>query len=188
LEDIIYLLAHYKYILLLPLAIVEGPVIAVIAGLLCTDGYLEPLPAYIIIVCGDITGDSLCYWLGRQGIPNFLKRSAVFLGLEEDKIKRARDLFTTNPIRAISLSKIVLGIGVAGIYMAGHTKIPYPKFLRICLATSMVQYVFYLGVGLLFGSAYRQINHYLSVFASITIILFVGVLFFLFIKSILKKI
>ena len=132
-------------------------------------------------------GDSICYIFGRWGTPKFLKKTAVFLGLNAEKMNRARMLFDSNPVKTISLSKIILGIGVAGIYMAGNAKIPFIKFFRICLTTSAVQYIFYVGAGLLFGSAYLQINHYLNYFSTISILAAMALLLFLFIKSMLKK-
>jgi membrane protein DedA with SNARE-associated domain len=81
-----------------------------------------------------------------------------------------------------------LGIGVAGIYLAGNARIPYKKFIRICLITSLSQYLIYLSIGLLFGQAYIQINHYLNNFASFSIIAALAVIFFIIVKSMFKKI
>jgi membrane-associated protein len=187
LEHILHLLSQYKYILLFPLAIVEGPVVAVIAGLLCSNQILNILFVYPIIVAGDITGDSLCYLFGRFGVPSFVKKIALKLGVKPEKIAVVRSYFDTNPIKTISLSKIALGIGVAGIYLAGNAKIPYKKFIVVCFATSVLQYVFYLTLGLLFGSAYVQINRYLNMASTLMILASVAVLLWLFIKSKLKN-
>jgi membrane-associated protein len=187
-QTIIYLLSHYKYLVLLPLAIVEGPVIAIVAGFLCTKGLMEPVPAYFIIVTGDVTGDSLCYLLGRTGTPQFVKKAVRFFGINDKKMASAKSVFAHHPVKAVALSKIILGIGPAGIYMAGKTGVPFKKFLMICLFTSAIQYIFYLGSGLLFGQAYERINHYLNVFASLSIIAAFAILFFLSLKSIQKKI
>ena len=186
-EHIIHLLLDFKYLILFPLAIVEGPIIAVIAGLLCSRGFLNPLLVYIIIVSGDLVGDSFCYSLGRWGKSKLLQKIIKRLGLNKNKMDRIRVFFDSNPAKTISLSKIILGIGVAGIIFAGNARIPYNKFFRICLVTSAVQYIFYLGIGILFGHAYIQINHYLNYFASISILAAIAFLLFYFIKSMLNK-
>ena len=187
-EHIIYLLSQYKYLILFPLAIVEGPIIAVIAGFLCTTQFLNPFIVFPIIVTGDIIGDSLCYMLGRFGVPVFLKKIAKRLGFKSENIYRVRSYFDANPIRTISLSKITLGIGFAGIYLAGNAKIPYRKFILICLLTSALQYIVYLSIGLLFGSAYKQISHYLDFATALIIVIGLTILIFIFIKSKRKKI
>jgi membrane protein DedA with SNARE-associated domain len=174
--------------MLFPLAIVEGPIIAVIAGFLSTNGLLNPFIVFPVIVFGDIIGDSICYSLGRWGVPGFMKKIGYRIGLNPKRIDRARFLFDSNPVTTISLSKIILGVGVTGIYMAGNARVPYYKFLRICLVTSMIQYLFYLGIGMLFGRAYIQISHYLNYFESISIIAALTIILFFFIKSMLKKI
>ncbi|HUZ60693.1 MAG TPA: hypothetical protein VMU83_18125, partial [Hanamia sp.] len=66
-ETIFYLLLKFRYVILFPLAVVEGPILAVIAGFLCTEGYLNLFIVYTIIVLGDITGDTICYLFGRWG-------------------------------------------------------------------------------------------------------------------------
>jgi membrane protein DedA with SNARE-associated domain len=166
---------------------VEGPIIAVIAGFLCTNKFLNPFIVFPIIVAGDIIGDSLCYMLGRFGVPGFLKRIAKSLGFKPESINNVRSYFDANPIRTISLSKITLGIGFAGIYLAGNVKIPYRKFILICLLTSALQYIVYLGIGLLFGSAYKQISHYLDFATALIIVTGLTILIFIFIKSKRKK-
>ena len=186
-DHIVYLLTQYRYFILFPLAIIEGPILAVIAGFLCTGGFLNPFIVYPIIVLGDIIGDSLVYIIGRWGLPVSLKRIAKKLGFNSQKINRARAYFDANPNKTVALSKITLGIGVAGIYLAGNAHIPYFRFLRICLVTSALQYIVYLGIGLLFGSAYQQISHYLNFFAAGTLVAAFAIVLVYFIKSIRQK-
>ncbi|MDQ6814466.1 MAG: VTT domain-containing protein [Bacteroidota bacterium] len=186
-QYIIHLLTQYKYYILFPLAIVEGPIIAVIAGFLCNNGFMNPLIVYPIIVAGDIVGDSGCYLLGRLGVPSFIKRIARWFGVTDEKIKRVRVLFNTNPNKIVGLSKIILGVGVAGIYLAGNSRVPFTRFLLICLVVSALQYVFYLGLGLLFGSAYLHINQYLNNFAAINITIVLAIILFLLIKYLKNK-
>ena len=186
-EYILYLLMQYKYIILLPLAVVEGPIIAIIVGLLCTRGFFNPFYAYVVIVFGDLIGDSLVYVLGRWGKSKFFQNLSNWFGFTDLKMERVRIFFEANPNKTISLSKIILGVGVAGIFMAGNVKIPYNKFIGICLVTSALQYIIYIGIGVLFGNAYLQINQYLNYFASVSIVMVMAILLFFFIKSKLKK-
>ncbi len=186
-ENILNLLSQYRYFILFPLAIVEGPILAVIAGFLCIHGFLNVFIVYPVIVVGDITGDTLCYMLGRWGVPKFIKKIAVKLGFKAANINRARHYFDANPNKTISLSKVTLGIGFAGIYLAGNAKIPYYKFIRICIVTSALQYIIYLGIGLLFGDAYKQISQYLNFFAAITIVAVLAILLIYFIRYKRKK-
>jgi membrane-associated protein len=187
-DHIVYLLTQYRYFILFPLAIVEGPILAVIAGFLCVNGFLNLFIVYPIIVLGDIVGDSVVYTFGRWGAPGFIKKMGKGLAMNPKKINSVRAYFDSNPTKTISLSKVTLGIGVAGIYLAGNAKIPYERFIRICVVTSALQYIIYLGIGLLFGDAYKQISHYLDFFAALTITVTLAIILFYIIKSIRKKI
>ena len=179
---------HYRYLILLPLAVIEGPILAVIAGFLCTKGLLNPFIVLPVIIIGDIIGDSITYTVGRWGLPDFIKKIVRFLDLRPANMARAKTLFESNPARSVSLSKITLGIGIVGIYLAGNARIPYTKFIKICFFTSLFQYIFYISMGLLFGQAYIQISHYLDAIAAIFIVTALAMLLLLFIRSILNKI
>ena len=69
-DHIFSLLHDYGYYVLFPLAVVEGPILAVIAGFLCATGIMNPFLVYLFIVSGDIVGDSVCYFAGRSGSPD----------------------------------------------------------------------------------------------------------------------
>ena len=186
---VFYLMMRYKYFILFPLSIVEGPIIAVIAGLLCSKGIMNLLYIYPVIVFGDIIGDFIVYTLGRCGKSKsgLLQKIKGWIGLTEVKIERARIFFEAYPRKTISLSKVILGVGVAGIFMAGNARVPYGKFIMICLATSALQYIVYISIGFLFGQAYMQINRYLNFFASFSIVLAIALILFFIIKSKIKK-
>ena len=71
-NNIINLLLHYKYLILLPLSVIEGPIITVIAGFFATMGIFNPYLVYTIAVVGDIFGDTLAYGIGRWGSVPFI--------------------------------------------------------------------------------------------------------------------
>ena len=142
---------------------------------------------YPIIVLGDIAGDTISYSFGRWGVPPFLRKIIKRFGFKPENVESVRAYFGANPKRTIALSKITLGIGIAGIYLAGNVRIPYHRFIRICLVTSALQYIVYLGLGLLFGSAYKQISNYLNFFAAAAIVTLLAIILFHFVKSYRKK-
>lgn len=187
-ENLIDLLVQHKYLILFPLAIVEGPILAIIGGFLCTSGFLNPYIVYPMILAGDMIGDSLMYIFGRWGVPGFLKRIVRKFGLVAENIEPIRAYFNSNPGRTISLSKITLGIGFAGLYFAGNARIPYSKFICICFITSALQYVVYMSIGLLFGAAYRQISQYLDFASALIFVSALAIILVYFVRSGRKKI
>jgi membrane-associated protein len=187
-EHLLRLLEHYQYVILFPLAIIEGPIVTILAGFLCSGGQMNPLWAFPLIIAGDLIGDSLYFGLGRWGGPHLVKRAGRWLGLTPQKLDRVRVFFDAHPTQTISLSKIILGIGVAGLFLAGHARVSFNKFLRICIWTSACQCAVYLCIGWLFGRAYVQINHYLNYVATICIVAGIALVLFFTIKTMSKKI
>jgi membrane-associated protein len=183
----IYLLNEYKYMILFPLAVIEGPILAVIAGFMCMRGILNFWIVLPVIVLADMVSDSVCFFIGRKGIPVRLKHVVYWLGFTPDRIRRARIFIKNHPKSFIPMSKITLGIGVLGIYLTGNAGIPYRRFILICLVTSICQYLVYLVMGLLFGAAYVRIGQYLDYTATAIVLLFLAGILFFIIQSLSRK-
>jgi membrane-associated protein len=186
-DHLIYLLNEYKYIILFPLAIIEGPILAVIAGFLCMRGILNFWIVLPVIVMADMISDSACFFLGRKGIPAGIKKLIYWLGFPKDRLRKAKYFIETHPNSFIPMSKFTLGIGVLGIYLTGHAGISYKRFIIICLVTSICQYLFYLSMGLMFGNAYVRIGQYLDYTATAIILLFLVIILFIIIQSLSRK-
>ncbi len=164
-QSVITLLITYKYALLLPLSIFEGPIFTVIGGFFVTIGIFNPFVVYGIVVAGDIIGDTLFYITGRWGGP-LLHRHGSKIGLSDERLASAHRYYEEHHRKAIIISKIVHGIGVAGLVTAGSMKVPFGKYIAATSLVSVLQSVVLLVVGILFGHAYLQIGRYLDYFAA----------------------
>ena len=80
-------------------------------------GILNSFYVFIIIVSGDLVGDTAVYLLGRwsKQKSKHLEKIKKLLGLNKEHTTNATIVIEANPFKTIALSKIVLGIGVAGI-------------------------------------------------------------------------
>ena len=161
----IALLLAYKYYILLPLSIVEGPIITVIAGFLASTHLINPFAVYGVVILGDLIGDTLLYSLGRWS-GGGVQKYGKFLGVTAERLAYAKDYFANHHRRAVITSKLVHGIGVSGLVTAGVLRIPYMRYMRTCFFISLAQSIIFLFIGLLFGHAYMQIGHYLDYFAA----------------------
>jgi len=178
--QIINLLLLYKYIILFPLAIVEGPIVTIIAGLLVTLGVLNVFFVYPILVVGDVIGDTSGYILGRWCAP-LINRYGAKIGLTETKLNQVKNYFHDHRKKALFLSKVLHGIGFMGLIVAGILKIPYRKFFLTCFITSILQSLLLLIVGVLFGQAYVLIATYLNYYvaAAFIVVSFIGIFIFI---------
>lgn len=178
-SSIFSLLLAYKYHLLIPLAIVEGPIVSVLGGFFVTLGIFNPFVVYLVVVAGDIIGDTLYYAIGRFGGNFLLARFGHLLRITPEKIADARKHFHKHHNKTIIFAKLIHGIGFTGLVAAGSLKIPYWRYLLICFLTTLFQAAIFLIVGILFGHAYVQINRYLDYFAASTFVIALAIVLIL---------
>jgi membrane-associated protein len=174
----ISLLLTYKYIILIPLAIIEGPIVSVICGFLVTLGVFNPLLVYMVMVIGDIAGDGIIYYIGYSG-----KRFLKYFRVTEEKLEKAKTYFHENHKKAIFMSKLVHGIGFTGLIAAGASHVPYKRYFLTCTLISVVQSAVMLMVGILFGHAYVQIGKYLDYYAAGVSVIVLIILLIIFIRK-----
>jgi membrane protein DedA with SNARE-associated domain len=168
---LIHLIIQYKYYIIFPLSIPEGPILTVICGFLVSLGFLNPIAVYVLVVIGDAMGDSLVYALGRWGGHRVLTSPVGrFLGITDEKIEKARVFYHRHHDKTVFLSKIIHGVGPAGLFTGGALKIPYGRYFQVCLLTTLAQSAVLLVIGIVFGSAYVTINQYLNIYAAVALI------------------
>lgn len=178
----IELLVAYKYLIVVPLAIIEGPIISVICGFLTTLGVFNPLLIFIVMVAGDIIGDGIYYYIGYSG-----KKLFRFIKINEEKIVKAKLYFENNHKKAIAGSKIMWGIGTAGLITAGALHVPYKRYFKTCALYSMAQSLIMILLGVFFGQSYVLIGKYFNYYAAASSIIVLFVLLFVFFQYYRKK-
>lgn len=167
LEQAISLLETYGYLLLFPIAVMEGPIITVIAGFLVSLGIFNLFAVYAIVVVGDILGDAFWYLLGRFGSGwRYTRPIENFFGLTPERIETTRQKFEHHRFKMILASKLLHGVGSAGLLTAGIVRMSYLTFAATSLAISLGQAAIFLALGYFFGEAYGVIGQYLDYFAA----------------------
>lgn len=181
-----HLLLAYKYAILLPLAIVEGPIITVVAGFLVTLGYMDIFLVYLIALTGDFTGDTILYGAGRWG-KNLIHKHGHYIGASTEKLEQAKKYFAEKRTKAIVMSKLFHGVGSAGLVVAGVLAVPYRRYIRTCMLVALAQSAVFLFIGIVFGHAYLKIAKYLDIYASTVGIIVVVLLVLTILYKVLKR-
>lgn len=160
-ETIVILLLRYQYWILLPAAVVEGPIVATLSGFLVSLGVFQILPAFLILVAGDILGDTLYYALGFwsrvRGIPSWLK----YIGITEDRVRKLESYFDAHGEKIVLLSK-TQAIGAAILFSAGVGKMPFRKYLLYNALGTIPKVLLFGLIGVYFGKGYSQIKIYID--------------------------
>lgn len=161
-------LIQYKYQLIFPIAVLEGPIITIISGFLISRGYLSFLPTLIIVFCADMLSDSFFYALGRHA-RKFVEKIR-FLKISENRLKKLESHYEEHPRKTITASKASYGIGALLLVAAGASKMGYNKFVEYITPANAVKSLTLLLIGYYFGKAYRQLGTYLGYYALVVIV------------------
>jgi len=162
LQTIVNLLLRYRYEFLLPIAIIEGPIISVIAGLLVSIGKMNFWIAYAVLILGDLIGDGLIYALGRWGSHTLVPKLGKYFGLTKKRIEWAENKFKDHAVKIQLFGKWSHAFGFVILVYSGMVKQKFGKFLLVNFVGTIPKSLFFLLIGFYFGVAYQQIDKYLN--------------------------
>ncbi|GEM_PF-207448 len=188
---LISLLATYKYILLFPLTVIEGPIVTVIASFVASLGYMNIVWVYCIVVVGDVVGDCLHYALGRFGGRKAIDRFGKYIGITNERVLKLEDHFKKHSGKTLVFGKLTHGIGGAILVAAGAAHVPFFQFVLWNFLATLPKSLLLVIIGFHFGKAYATIGSYMGYigFGILALALVSLVIYFLpmFIERLFKK-
>lgn len=189
LQGIIAWIIQYKYAVMLPIAVVEGPIVTVLGGFLSAHGILNAYIVYGVSLLGDIIGDLLYYALGRWGRETFLMKWASFVGVTKERIKKLELHFEQHSGKTLILGKISHGIGSVVLIAAGASKMPVGKFVWYNLVSSLPKSLAFILIGYYFGEAYKRISAYIDYTAlgTFVVAVLIALIYYLVVKIARKE-
>ena len=170
------LVIHYKYWLIAPLALAEGPLIMMMSGFLYKLGYLSLAPTFALLMLGDLVGDTLWYGIGFFLGDPFIVKFGKYFSIDEEKVHAAKNVFRKHHTWIIFVSKVTMGLGLAlaTLVTAGITRIPFRRYITLNFLGQFIWTGILLTVGYIFGNLYVKIDNTLgkvSIFAAIALVL-----------------
>lgn len=183
LQAISALIIHYRYALLLPIAIVEGPIVTIIAAFLASTGVLNVYLVYLIAVAGDIIGDCIYYAIGRSGGYALIHKYGKYLGITEERIKAVEAHYDRHFLKTLIFGKVTQAPVLAVIVVAGITKTNFWKFFWSVVLVTIPKALVFTLVGYFLGKSFPAFAHYLdSYLALMWVALILGFIFYWLIK------
>ena len=157
-DTLIAAVSSHGATILLPLAIIEGPIVTVLAGYASRLGVFQVPLAFFIVVLGDLIGDTLLYLLGRRGLgripPNWMAR----LGLAPERVTALSVHFAEKGGRTLILAKITHSAGAAVLVAAGLARMPFWRFMWYNLMGTVPKSAVLLALGYVLGEAATQLG------------------------------
>ncbi len=175
-STILNLLMIYRYWILFPLAVFEGPIVSLVTGFLIHIGALSFWPAFVILILGDIIPDSILYFIGYWGgntkLVQKLISSSDFFNKHFDSVGK---LWTEHGRVTMFLGKLAYGMALPFIVSAGIVKIPFKKFISYTIPVTILQYGIIISIGYSSGKLYAAAGKYVDLFYFTIAILIIAI-------------
>jgi len=151
-------LAAYRYAILFPLAVFEGPIITILAGFLASLGQMNLWICYPLIVIADVIGDVFMYAQGRWGGKPIVEKWGHFFGIKPTIIVRLEEHFKRHPGKTLLFGKISHFLGGPILIAAGMARMPLPAFIWFNFLGTVPKSLILLLIGFYFGAAYATFD------------------------------
>lgn len=170
---------NYGYLALFPILAFGGPLAALAAGILASQGFFSPWLIWPMAVGADLVSDIFWYTLGRFGRERIYLFIKNFFAVADIAVVRAERLFERHGNKIIFFSKATMGFGFLGQFMLtmqGFLKIPFRIFIfynflaGVVLSGAASFGGYYFGLALINMTAGTRIMVFLSFFIAILII------------------
>ena len=154
-DFITHLILQYRYWILIPLSLIEGPVVAFVAGTLAAAGLFDLWFLALLFFVRDVGLDGVYYAIGHfGGRTRFAQKMLAKIGITDDHLEKVRDLWEKRPGITMFIGKISYGIASAFIVVAGMVKMPLAKFFGYGAIIAVAQYGTLLVLGFFLGAAF----------------------------------
>ncbi len=160
---VLQLLTQYQYVVLFPLACIEGPIVALVSGFLVHTGQLQFIPTFFILILGDLIPDTIYFYIGRSGHKyTFIEKYSSRFRLISSNTSLITHLWTNHARKMMFFGKLAYGLSVPFIISAGLVKMPYKKFIRYTVPASFFQYGLIMAIGYFTGYSYAMSQPYIE--------------------------
>ena len=147
-------LALYGYAALLPLMVIEGPAVTVIAAFLASQDLLDVWAVYAIAVLGDLIGDLLYYAAGRWTLQHLTDRPGRWATRLRQRVAQLAPRIRTRAGAMLLFGKLTHSAGFAVLLAAGAAHVSVRRFLLFNLAGTVPKSLLLVVVGYWFGRLY----------------------------------
>ncbi|MFC1622922.1 DedA family protein [Patescibacteria group bacterium] len=161
-QQIFEFLSEYGYWIILPLMIIEGPVVTIVAAILASLGTLNVFTVLIFSILGDVIGDVVLYAAGYFWGMSFVRRVGKYIGITEDLVLRMERYFKSHGGKTIFAVKSTTGLCWATFTAAGVVRMRFWKFVQYSVLGGLVWSGFLVAMGYFYGYMWREISEYIK--------------------------
>ncbi len=190
LHTFVHLISQNKYFLLIPAALLGGPIVSLLSGSLVRLGYLAIVPTYLCLMGGELIGDVLWYWIGYGFGERFVNSLGPYVGVTTRHIHVVKKLFHKYHDNILFLSKLTTGFGFAIVvlFTAGLARAPFWRYLSVNIVGQIIWSGVLLIIGFFLSHLFLQTASIILRILLLTIYLIMLILLLIFQRSLRKRI
>lgn len=189
---LIDLVAQYPYLvygIIVIISCLEGPILALICGLLLKLDYFSFAPLYVALMVGDLLGDIIWYGIGYHFGHRFVTKYGKYFSVTEIEVAIVERIFHQHKHFILFISKISNGFGfaLATLFTAGMVKIPFKLYLSINLLGQFIWSGLLIGIGYFFSHVYTSVDNIFGKMSVVALFIFLVIIFVGFTRYTKKK-
>jgi len=173
--QIVVWLMQYQYLILFPIAILEWPIVSILAGFLVSKGQMQMEFVLVLLVMSDLIGDVVLYFVWKRYGVKLIKKYGYKAGISEPRYQRLCSIYDTHAFKLLIFGKVTHTFGMWFLLIAGIVGISFRKFLRINLLANIPKTIIFLIIWYYFGKYYGVFDVYMWYYILLSIIL-VGII------------
>ena len=160
--DIATIITNHGISILAPLAILEGPIVTVVAAYLASLNLLRLVDVIICVIIGDVIGDCILYWVGRGMLDWLPLTLRMRFGVSRRRMAVLIRTFRDNGVRVLVVGKLTHAAGFAVLIAAGAARMSFGTFVLANFLATIPKSLALVALGYLFGSAHALIAEWFS--------------------------
>ncbi|MBI3826345.1 MAG: DedA family protein [Candidatus Rokubacteria bacterium] len=142
--------------------VVPGETLVIVAGVMASTGMLNPVAATSVAAIGGIIGDSIGYEMGRRLGRPWLEGHGGRFGIRRRVLARVDELFARHGGLAVFLGRFVGLLRALAPFVAGASRMRYPRFLAYNVAGGILWAIVMVGLGYSLGASWQVAERWIG--------------------------
>jgi membrane protein DedA with SNARE-associated domain len=157
-ESLTSVILGYRYWILIPLSILEGPIVALATAALAARGYFNPYVVFCIFIVKDLVVDGGYYYVGRFAVAGQITSRWMAKAHVIPHAESLRPQWEHHAWRTTWIGKLSWGLGPAVLAIAGIVGVPASAFFTYASSVALVQYGVLFALGYTVGHAFTAVS------------------------------
>ncbi len=129
---------HWNYILLAVLVALEGPIATLLGAAAASAGLMRTWAVFAAAAIGNLTADSLWYFLGYYGKVDTALKLGRFFGLKRRHLDRLTGAMHEHALKILFFAKLTAGFMIPTLIATGLARIPWKRWFPVVFLGEMI--------------------------------------------------